>query len=109
MEATVTVTSTNTSSSSSSSIINSSSSDSNDAVSTSALGSGAVTVSRAATQRLMSDYKEMMIEPPEGCSAAPASDSNLFVWNASIVGPEETPFEGFVDLFHLNGIIFLLT
>lgn len=63
--------------------------------------SSTAVVSKAATQRLMSDYKEMMTEPPEGCSAAPASDSNLFVWNASIVGPEETPFEGLVPLLYL--------
>jgi len=54
-------------------------------------GSGA---SGASKQRLMSDYKEMVSEPPEGCSAAPASESNLFVWNASIIGPDESPWEG---------------
>lgn len=64
--------------------------------SSSSSGSSSIMATKAATQRLMSDYKEMMTEPPEGCSAAPASESNLFVWNASIVGPEETPWEGFV-------------
>lgn len=48
----------------------------------------------ASTRRLMTDLKEMHDEPPEGCSAAPASESNLFVWNASIIGPDDSPWEG---------------
>uniref|UniRef100_A0A7S3PLZ1 UBC core domain-containing protein n=1 Tax=Aplanochytrium stocchinoi TaxID=215587 RepID=A0A7S3PLZ1_9STRA len=27
-------------------------------------------------------------------SAAPVNEQNLFLWNASIIGPEETPWEG---------------
>jgi ubiquitin-conjugating enzyme E2 A len=50
--------------------------------------------SSASKQRLMTDLKEMLNEPPEGCSAAPANESNLFVWNASIIGPDESPWEG---------------
>jgi hypothetical protein len=50
--------------------------------------------SRAALNRLMSDLKEMQATPPEGCSAAPLSDSNLFLWNASIIGPDDSPWEG---------------
>ncbi len=48
----------------------------------------------SAKKRLMSDLMEMQNEPPEGCSAAPANESNLFVWNASIIGPDESPWEG---------------
>ncbi|XP_042508394.1 ubiquitin-conjugating enzyme E2-17 kDa-like isoform X1 [Macadamia integrifolia] len=44
--------------------------------------------------RLMSDLKSIINEPPEGCSASPMSDDNLFVWSATIFGPEETPWEG---------------
>jgi len=50
--------------------------------------------SRAALNRLMSDLKEMQASPPEGCSAAPLTDSNLFLWNASIIGPDDSPWEG---------------
>ena len=32
--------------------------------------------------------------PTQGCSAAPASDENMFIWNASIIGPDESPWEG---------------
>lgn len=27
-------------------------------------------------------------------SASPVSDDNLFVWNASVMGPDESPWEG---------------
>ncbi|XP_073107398.1 uncharacterized protein [Elaeis guineensis] len=33
--------------------------------------------------RLMSDLKAIRNEPPEGCSASPLSDENLFVWSAA--------------------------
>ncbi len=51
-------------------------------------------MSSAATLRLLSDLKSIKQEPPEGCSASPVSDDNLFVWNATVFGPDETPWEG---------------
>ncbi|XP_021890518.1 ubiquitin-conjugating enzyme E2 1-like isoform X1 [Carica papaya] len=50
--------------------------------------------SSSAQLRLMSDLKSIINEPPEGCSASPLSDENLFVWSATIFGPDETPWEG---------------
>eukprot|EP01120_Amphizonella_sp_Union-15-10_P013791 TRINITY_DN6498_c0_g1_i1.p1 TRINITY_DN6498_c0_g1~~TRINITY_DN6498_c0_g1_i1.p1 ORF type:complete len:152 (-),score=13.44 TRINITY_DN6498_c0_g1_i1:60-515(-) len=47
----------------------------------------------SAQLRLLSDYKSFLQDPPEGCSASPADESNLFLWNASIFGPEG-PWEG---------------
>ncbi len=59
-----------------------------------------------AALRLMSDLREIKTEPPEvviqkishdgfkGVSASPVNDENLFVWNASIMGPDDTPWEG---------------
>ncbi|KAH9297111.1 hypothetical protein KI387_028793, partial [Taxus chinensis] len=44
--------------------------------------------------RLMSDLKATRNDPPEVCSASPHSDENLFVWSATIFGPDETPWEG---------------
>ncbi|PSC74644.1 3-oxoacyl-ACP synthase [Micractinium conductrix] len=48
----------------------------------------------SAQLRLLSDLKAIEVEPPEGCSASPLSEDNLFVWGASILGPVETPWEG---------------
>lgn len=50
--------------------------------------------------RLLSDLKSIKQDPPLGCSASPASDENLFVWNATIFGPDDTPWEG--GIFHLK-------
>eukprot|EP01121_Diplochlamys_sp_Union-15-3_P018241 TRINITY_DN6607_c0_g1_i2.p1 TRINITY_DN6607_c0_g1~~TRINITY_DN6607_c0_g1_i2.p1 ORF type:complete len:159 (-),score=22.61 TRINITY_DN6607_c0_g1_i2:117-524(-) len=38
-------------------------------------------------------------EPPEGCCASPLDDANMFVWNATIFGPEG-PWEG--GIFNLR-------
>ena len=48
----------------------------------------------SAVLRLMSDLRHMEENGPDGCSAGPADDDNLFVWRASVVGPEDTPWEG---------------
>ena len=48
----------------------------------------------AAMLRLAADLKAINQEPPSGCSASPNSDDNMFVWSATIFGPDETPWEG---------------
>ncbi|KAJ7567480.1 hypothetical protein O6H91_02G149900 [Diphasiastrum complanatum] len=81
----------------------------------------------SAQLRLMSDLKAIQQEPPEGCSASPHSEENLFVWGATVFGPDETAWEGAIlplrltfgehypakpprvrftsEVFHPNGII----
>lgn len=44
--------------------------------------------------RLQSDLKAIKNEPPEGCSASPCDESNLFQWHATIFGPDDTVWEG---------------
>mmetsp|Transcript_12844 Transcript_12844/g.22156 ORF Transcript_12844/g.22156 Transcript_12844/m.22156 type:complete len:153 (-) Transcript_12844:1050-1508(-) len=48
----------------------------------------------SSTLRLLTDLKQVKQEPPEGVSASPLSDENLYVWGATIIGPDETPWEG---------------
>lgn len=48
----------------------------------------------AAMLRLLSDLRAIRNDPPEGCSASPASEDNLYVWSASICGPPDSPWEG---------------
>lgn len=48
----------------------------------------------AAMLRLQSDLKSIKQDPPQGCSASPANDENLFIWTASIFGPDDSAWEG---------------
>lgn len=47
-----------------------------------------------ASKRLFQEYKSLTIDPPEGITAGPVNEDDLFVWEAIIQGPEGTPFEG---------------
>ena len=53
-----------------------------------------MTTSSLAAKRLFSEYRTLSQDPPEGITAGPVSEDNMFVWEALIQGPEGTPFEG---------------
>ncbi|KAL1479544.1 hypothetical protein MTO96_051756 [Rhipicephalus appendiculatus] len=44
--------------------------------------------------RLLKELHEMTTDPPSNCSAGLKDSGDLFHWQAVIVGPENTPFEG---------------
>ncbi|CAO2647231.1 Nn.00g081530.m01.CDS01 [Neocucurbitaria sp. VM-36] len=48
----------------------------------------------SASKRLFKEYKSLSSDPPEGITAGPMSEDDMFVWEALIQGPEGTPFEG---------------
>lgn len=50
-------------------------------------------------RRLGFEASEMKSTPPENCSAGP-KDDNLMNWEATIIGPKGSPFEG--GIFHLT-------
>jgi len=50
-------------------------------------------VATPAKKRLMRDFRRLQRDPPTGVTGAPAED-NLFVWQAVIFGPDDTPWEG---------------
>ena len=49
---------------------------------------------KVAQKRLFTEYKTLSTEPPDGITAGPLSEDDLFTWEALIQGPSETPFEG---------------
>ncbi|KAK6090642.1 hypothetical protein P3W45_000365 [Vairimorpha bombi] len=51
-------------------------------------------------KRLLSEARSMSVEPPPGCSAGPKNPNELDKWNAFILGPPGSPYEG--GLFELE-------
>lgn len=52
------------------------------------------TMNSVASKRLFQEYKHLTTDPPEGITAGPVNEDDLFVWEAMILGPEGTPYEG---------------
>ncbi|KAJ3222765.1 Ubiquitin-conjugating enzyme E2 G2 [Chytriomyces hyalinus] len=51
-------------------------------------------MSRAtALKRLMTEYRELTVNAPDGITAGPVSEDNFFVWEALICGPSDTAYE----------------
>ncbi|KAI9229799.1 MAG: ubiquitin-conjugating enzyme/RWD-like protein [Piptocephalis tieghemiana] len=47
-----------------------------------------------AVKRLMTEYRELTTNAPEGICAGPIDENDFFLWEAIISGPEGTPYEG---------------
>jgi ubiquitin-protein ligase len=50
--------------------------------------------SSIASRRLFHEYKLLTSNPPDGITAGPVSEDDIFLWEALIQGPDGTPFEG---------------
>ena len=57
-------------------------------------------MSLKAIKRIKKEIEEIKKEPPANCSAGPINEENLFEWQASIVGPSNSPYAG--GLFRLS-------
>lgn len=56
----------------------------------------------AALKRLAKELQYISKDPPINISASPMSNGNLFHWQATILGPVDTPYEGGVFKVDLN-------
>ena len=52
------------------------------------------------TRRLKQEIKDLAESPITNCSAGPIDDMNIIKWNATIFGPEGTPYMN--GIFNLN-------
>ncbi|KAI4163625.1 MAG: hypothetical protein LQ342_002659 [Letrouitia transgressa] len=50
--------------------------------------------STLASRRLFHEYRTLTSSPPDGITAGPVSEDDVFLWEALIQGPDGTPFEG---------------
>lgn len=51
-------------------------------------------------QTAIPSTSERVFPANQGVSASPHSEENLFLWSATILGPQETPWEG--GIFNLR-------
>jgi len=57
-------------------------------------------VTISALKRLKKEWQELRVDPPANATVAPVDEDDLFKWQATVAGPEDSPFDG--GIFHVD-------
>ena len=56
--------------------------------------------------RIMKELAEFRQSAPPGVSAGPINDNDVFKWEAMIIGPEGSPYEGGIFFLDVSSVIY---
>ena len=54
-------------------------------------------------KRIQKEVREMAQQPPSNCSAGPITEQDIYSWQATIIGPADSPYQG--GIFNLKIVL----